>query len=30
MIFEKKSYQQDCVNHIISVLKGVDFKNNER
>nr|WP_317845507.1 MULTISPECIES: DEAD/DEAH box helicase family protein [unclassified Campylobacter] len=27
MIFEKQQYQQDCINNIISLLSGFDFKN---
>lgn len=26
MIFEKQDYQQDCINNIINLLKGFDFK----
>lgn len=27
MIFEKQEYQQECINNIIELLSGFDFKN---
>ncbi|MFP6289303.1 hypothetical protein ACLGEF_04315 [Helicobacter pylori] len=29
MIFEKQDYQQECINNIITLLDGFDFKRHD-
>ncbi|GAA8460371.1 hypothetical protein HpDR86_07760 [Helicobacter pylori] len=29
MIFEKQDYQQECINNIIALLDGFDFKRHD-